>query len=254
MGECSSWWKASYSSFLTASNQFFKKCLESEASLANDNVIAAGHGYSMSNLDNILPFDEAVNANIPVWMTENCDNLKRSEDWNDAMKWARNFHYYLAQANVNAYIWWAGARPCSTTGENLIQLEEAIPGTTYYRVPRYYTYGPFTRFIEAGSHRVDVEAIPSEENQFPAELLMSAYVKDNTYTIVLVNSSEKESFSTLVEIEGKSFQNMIAYTSSEDVKWQRKKFNPSLSGLRSITVPKLSVVTVTGKIKDIAAE
>ena len=39
------------------------------------------------------PFDEAVNANIPVWMTENCDNLKRSEDWNDAMKWARNFHY-----------------------------------------------------------------------------------------------------------------------------------------------------------------
>ena len=56
------------------------------------------------------------------------------------------------------------------------------------------------------------------------------------------------------EIEGKSFQNMIAYTSSEDVKWQRKKFNPSLSGLRSITVPKLSVVTVTGKIKDIAAE
>ena len=254
MGECSSWWKASYSSFLTASNQFFKKCLESEASLANDNVIAAGHGYSMSNLDNILPFDEAVNANIPVWMTENCDNLKRSEDWNDAMKWARNFHYYLAQANVNAYIWWAGARPCSTTGENLIQLEEAIPGTTYYRVPRYYTYGQFTRFIEAGSHRVDVEAIPSEENQFPAELLMSAYVKDNTYTIVLVNSAEKESFSTLVEIEGKSFQNMIAYTSSEDVKWQRKKFNPSLSGLRSITVPKLSVVTVTGKIKDIAAE
>ena len=73
-----------------------------------------------------------------------------------------------------------GARPCSTTGENLIQLEEAIPGTTYYRVPRYYTYGQFTRFIEAGSHRVDVEAIPSEENQFPAELLMSAYVKDNT--------------------------------------------------------------------------
>ena len=38
----------------------------------------------------------------------------------------------------------------------------------------------FTRFIEAGSHRVDVEAIPSEEDQFPAELLMSAYVKDNS--------------------------------------------------------------------------
>ena len=38
------------------------------------------------------------------------------------------------------------------------------------------------------------------------------------------------------------------------LKWQRKKVNPSLSGLRSITVPKFSVVTITGKMKDIDAE
>lgn len=44
---------------------------------------------------------------------------------------------------------------------------------------------------------------------------------------------------------------MISYTSDEGVKWQRKKVNPSLSGLRSITVPKFSVVTITGKMKDI---
>ena len=78
----------------------------------------------------------------------------------------------------------------------------------------------------------------------------TAYVKDDTYTIVLINLSQKESFSTLIEIEGVEFQNMRTYTSSEYVKWKHKKINPSQSGLRSITVPKYSVVTVTGKMKN----
>ena len=101
---------------------------------------------------------------------------------------------------------------------------------------------------------MDVEAVSSEADKLPEELLVSAYIKDDTYTIVLVNASEKESFSTLVEIEGVEFQNMRTYTSSENVKWQQKKINPSSSGLRAITVPKYSVVTVTGKIKGHDAE
>ena len=143
-----------------------------------------------------------------------------------------------------------GARPCSTTGENLIQLEEALPSTYYYRVPRYYTFGQFSNFIEQNAVRVDVEAISSETDKLPEDLLVSAYVKDDTYTIVLINLSQKESFSTLIEIEGVEFQNMRTYTSSEYVKWKHKKINPSQSGLRSITVPKYSVVTVTGKMKN----
>ena len=79
-------------------------------------------------------------------------------------------------------------------------------------------------------------------------------MKDDTYTIVFVNTSKDESFTTLLEIDGVEFQNMRTYTSSEDVKWQHKKINPSLSGLRAITVPKYSVVTVTGKMKNHEAE
>lgn len=240
-----SWWN-------TAKNNV-NNGLDYKPELANDNVITAGHGYSTK--DNVIvPFDKAVEKNLHIWQTEVSDDKGRKETWEDAMKWAATFHTYLTNGNVNGFIWWAGARPCSTTGENLIQLEEALPGTTYYRVPRYYTYGQFTKFIAEGSHRVDVEAIPSEKDTFPEELLMSAYVKDDNYTIVLVNPSQKESFTALLEIEGKAFQNMIAYTSSESVKWQRKKVNPSLNGLRSITVPKYSVVTVTGKMKDIEAQ
>lgn len=240
-----SWWKTAMTNVNSG--------LQYKPELANDDVIAAGHGYSTKD-EVIAPFEEAVKKNMHVWQTEVSDDKGRKETWEDAMRWAKTFHTYLANGHVNGFVWWAGARPCSTTGENLIQLEEALPGTTYYRVPRYYTYGQFSKFIDAGSHRMDVETLPSEADPFPQELLVSAYVKDNRYTFVLVNPSEKESFTTLLEIEGKEFQNMIAYTSSESVKWQRKKINPSLNGLRAVTVPKYSVVTVTGLMKDVDAQ
>ena len=193
--------------------------------------------------------------NIHIWNTETSSTDTYDPSWKNAMQWATTFHNYLAVSNLNAFVWWAGARPC-TNNEALIKLEEALPGTNYERASRYYSYGQFTKFIPEGSRRVDVKTIAPEndEEAFPKELLMTAYVKDDTYTIVLVNNSTSKAFETKLEIEGKEFQTMIAYTSDEGVKWQRKKVNPSLSGLRAITVPKFSVVTITGKMKDMEAE
>ena len=114
----------------------------------------------------------------------------------------------------------------------MIRLEEALPGTNYERASRYYSYGQFTKFIPEGSRRVDIKTVAPEgdEEAFPKELLMTAYIKDDNYTIVLVNNSTSKAFETKLEIEGKEFQTMI------------------------ITVPKFSVVTITGKMKDIEAE
>ena len=77
----------------------------------------------------------------------------------------------------------------------------------------------------------------------------SAYIKDDTYTIVLVNKSKSKAFDALLEIDGKDFDSMVSYTSSSSVKWLRKKLNPSSTGKRSVTVPKYSVVTITGRFK-----
>lgn len=227
--------------------------LEKYPELADLKMVTAGHGYSTQD-KNIVPFEQALKHNIRIWQTEVSDDKKRVETWEDAMNWAKTFHYYLTAGQVSGFVWWAGARPCSSTGENLIQLEEALPSSTFYRVPRYYSYGQFTKFIERDAVRVDVEAISSETDKLPEDLFISAYVKDDTYTIVLVNKSEKESFSTLLEIEGMEFQNMRTYTSDENVKWKYKKINPSMNGLRAITVPKFSVVTITGKMKSHGAE
>lgn len=107
----------------------------------------------------------------------------------------------------------------------MIRLEEALPGTNYERASRYYSYGQFTKFIPEGSRRVDIKTVAPEgdEEAFPKELLMTAYIKDDNYTIVLVNNSTSKAFETKLEIEGKEFQTMISYTSDEGVKWQRKK-------------------------------
>lgn len=221
--------------------------------LEKANIVAAGHGYS-TVAKNIKPMQAAEDRGIHVWQTETCDDKSRDETWNDAMKWAENYQGYLMNARVNAIVWWAGARYCTSTGENLLQTDQWDFSTSYYRVDRYYSIGQFSRYIPRGSFRTDVEKIngTTSADKMPRELTASAYIKDddNTYTIVLVNSSKTKAFEAQVEIEGKEFENMISYTSSSSVKWLRKKLNPSLSGKRTVTVPKHSVVTITGKFRE----
>ncbi|MDR0743858.1 MAG: glycosyl hydrolase [Tannerella sp.] len=229
---------------------YLNNVLDSQPDIINDNIIAAGHGYWTSDAS-IVPYERFEEKGIQVWQTEVSDDSRRDESWNDAMKWAKTINTYFTVANTNAFLWWAGGRHCSSTGENLLQYEpDVFPGTGYYKVNRYYTIGHFSRYIPEGSYRVDVEAIPFEEDTFPEELQMSAYVKDDAYTIVLVNSSTTKSFSTLLNVDGREFQNMVSYTSDENRKWHRKKLNPSLNGLRYVTVPKYGVVTITGKLKN----
>ena len=227
--------------------------LDYKPELKNDNIVAAGHAYSTTEA-NVIPMERAEEAGIPVWLTETCDDKSRDETWKDAMTWAQRYHSFLTKARMNAVVWWAGARNCSTTGENLLQTNQYGLSQSFYRVNRYYSIGQFSRYIPRGARRVDVETESTKANKIPSNLSASAYIKDDTYTIVLVNNSEKDSFDALVEIERKTFQNMVSYTSSESVKWLRKKLNPSLTGKRAVTVPKYSVVTITGKFKDAGAE
>lgn len=222
--------------------------LNNNPDLVKANIVAAGHGYSTVDA-NILPMKAAQDLGIHVWQTETCDDKTRDETWNDAMKWAKNYHDYLTKANTSAVVWWAGARQCSTTGENLLQTDAWDFSNNYYRVDRYYSIGQFSRYIQRGSTRVDVETVSTTANRIPKELSASAYIKDDTYTIVLVNKSQTKGFDALLEIDGKEFDSMISYTSNSSVKWLRKKLNPSSTGKRSVTVPKYSVVTITGRFK-----
>lgn len=232
------WWDPSIT--------WMQNTLQYKPELADDGLVAAGHGYS-TVASNIKPMAAAQDKDIHVWLTETCDDKSRDETWTDAMKWALNYQTYMTKANTSALVWWAGARQCSSTGENLLQTIGWPISRSYYRVDRYYSIGQFSRYIPRNSQRVDVETISTSANKLPKDLTTSAYIKDDTYTIVLVNSSKSRAFDALLDIDGYDFESMVSYTSSASVKWFRKKLNPSMSGKRSVTVPKYSVVTITGK-------
>lgn len=225
------------------------EALEKNEDLVNANIVATGHGYSTVDV-NIRPMAAAEARGIHVWQTETCDDKTRDETWNDAMKWAKNYHDYLTKARTNAILWWAGARECSWTGENLLQTNAWDFSDDYYRVDRYYSIGQFSRYIQRGSIRVDVETESTTANRIPRDLNVSAYIKDDTYTIVLVNNSKTKALDTLLEIDGKEFDSMVSYTSNSSVKWLRKKLNPSATGKRYVNIPKYSVVSITGKLRE----
>ena len=229
------------------------KTLKYKPELVDDDIVAAGHGYSTVTAS-IQPMKSAEDKGIHVWQTETCDDKTRFETWDDAIKWAENYQNYMVRANTSAIVWWAGARECSTTGENLIQTIGGPISRSFYRVERYYSIGQFSRYIPRDSRRVDVEKVSTSANRIPKALSASAYIKDDTYTIVLVNSSKTMAVDALVEVDGFNIESMVSYTSSASVKWLRKKHNPSMSGKRSITIPKFSVVTIQGRFGEKESE
>ena len=120
---------------MVSSKDFTDTILQNYPEAKDFNLIAAGHGYSLSpdimpiKVDKeylktaILPFEMAEKADIPVWITEISDVNPLDISIHDGLKWAVTFHNYLTKANVNAIIWWGGAMPTSNN-ESLIILDK----------------------------------------------------------------------------------------------------------------------------------
>lgn len=230
-----------------AGGDYIKDALTKNAQLAESNIIAAAHGYLSADVT-IKPFQAAIDKNLKVWQTELSNTSAYDPSWDDAIKWAVTFHTYLANGRVNAFVWWAGARPVSNN-ESLIKLEEKVPGMSYEKPMRYYAFGQFTKYILPESHRVGIDKTTLQENTnvIPDEVLTTAYIKDDIYTAVIVNPTNKP-IETRVEVVGKKIRNMRIYTSSESVQWSKKKINPAPSGARAFMIPAKGIVTVTGNL------
>ena len=77
----------------------------------------------------IVPHELAEKNSRPVWVTEISDINPLDATINDGLKWANTFHAYLTDANVNTFVWWAGAMPTGNN-ESLIVLNPDRKG--YY--------------------------------------------------------------------------------------------------------------------------
>ena len=98
--------------------------------MPSDKLIAAGHGYILPDSlplpaelrqTPVIPFAEAEQQKIPVWVTEISDITPLDTSMEDGLRWATTFHHYLEKAHVSAIVWWAGAQPTGNN-ESLIVL------------------------------------------------------------------------------------------------------------------------------------
>ena len=100
-----SWWKAGVT--------FLENGLKACPDLVNSNIIAAAHGYTLIGNTEFVQSPLCAENNIHLWNTETSSTDTYDPSWKNAMQWATTFHNYLAVSNLNAFIWWAGASPCT---------------------------------------------------------------------------------------------------------------------------------------------
>lgn len=198
--------------------------------------IAAGHGY----FGVISPYERAVEYGKRVWQTEisKTDNLVT--DMEDGLFWAKRYHDYLTDANVNAFIYWLGARP-ATNNESLIVLN----GDTDYTIAkRYDTFGNFTRYIKPGYVRLNSTVNPT------SNVYTSAYKNPETgeFTMVAINNTAEEKSFAMI-LNGAQCAKLKRYVTTASNRWQEESdvYNTDNSSFRFVLPPK-SVVTFTGQV------
>lgn len=210
-------------------------------------LIAAGHGYvipdTISSLPAeylktpIVPFKRAEEAHVPVWLTEISDITPLDISMKDALYWGETFHKYLSEANINALVWWCGARP-TTNNESLIVLDS--DQNRFILPKRYDVFGNFSRYISEGSIRLNID------NQI-SELLISAYKHEGEYTIVIVNPLSTAREFQLDIAAMKPDPDLIGYLTNNTHKWEQQTYHADRKSHFVISVPAEAVLTLTGK-------
>lgn len=249
-GENPFWSAVSAQAAFVSSLHFVDQILTQYPEIRQFSPIASGHGYTLpdsypapkdSLLTPVVPFAQAEEMQIPVWLTEISDTDALDSTQTDGVKWAVRFHEFLTVAHVNAFIWWGGAMPTSNN-ESLVVLDPDRNG--YFMTKRFYTYGNFTRYIPVGSKRIQTVC-----GEGASGLLVSAYKAGKTYTVVAINPTG-QTIRTTLQPEGVTIQGPLnRYLTDEGGNWQPSTIEPGNKQAYTIEVPANSVATFTGNIQ-----
>lgn len=231
---------------MISSTDFVNNVLQTHADMPEKNIIAAGHGYVLPDTiplpaelrrTPIVPFEEALKRNIPMWVTEISDITPLDVSMEDGLRWATAFHEYLMEAQVSAIIWWLGAQP-TKTNESLIVLNQQEG--SFIKTKRYDTFGNYTRYIPRGSR-----GMGNQPNGLPEEVKVSSFRYGNQFTIVVVNPTDRQLTSQLLLENGKVVKGSLRnYITTADKQWSEG----TITGSTLEFLPQ-SVTTFTGEIQ-----
>lgn len=231
---------------MISSADFVNNVLQTHADMPEKNIIAAGHGYVLPDTiplpaelrrTPIVPFEEALKRNIPMWVTEISDITPLDVSMEDGLRWATAFHEYLMEAQVSAIIWWLGAQP-TKTNESLIVLNQQEG--SFIKTKRYDTFGNYTRYIPRGSR-----GMGNQPNGLPEEVKVSSFRYGNQFTIVVVNPTDRQLTSQLLLENGKVVKGSLRnYITTADKQWSEG----TSTGSTLEFLPQ-SVTTFTGELQ-----
>ena len=233
-----------------SSQKFVDEILACHPDMDSDLYIASGHGYEIPLSQYIpgekdvevpiVPYEKAMDKGQHIWVTEvsSIDSLDLSMD--NGLKWATLFHRYLTDAQVNGFVWWAGAMPTSNN-ESLIVLDK--DRENYTLTKRFAAYGNYTRYIPVGSSRIE-----SNVSSMSTGLLVSSFCYDKQYTTVVVNPTDKALICSLQSDDADLIGTLMQYTTTESKNWEQTEIKQNGQKYR-LKVPSKSVVSLVGFIK-----
>lgn len=231
--------------FVMGSKNYVRDILTLNTKITNFPIIAAGHGYidPVTKKDpGIEPFDKAQSKGVPVWLTEISDpNEKYDPTMTSGLKWAKKFHRYLCEANAGAIVWWAGALPDGGTTEGLINIDKNR--VDYEVTKRCEVFGNFSRYIPVGSTRISAQYNPD------LGYMVSGYKYDKSYTVVAINSSDKEMTFSLALENAAAVGSLQGYVTDDTRKWEAMEAVLPANGSYVLTLPARSVVSYTGSVQ-----
>ena len=231
---------------MISSADFVNNVLQTHADMPENNIIAAGHGYVLPDTiplpaelrrTPIVPFEEALKRNIPMWVTEISDITPLDVSMEDGLRWATTFHDYLMEAQVSAIVWWLGAQP-TKTNESLLVLNQQEG--SFVKTKRYDTFGNYTRYIPRGSR-----GMGNQLTGLPEEVKVSSFRHGNQFTVVVVNPTDRQLTSQLLLENGKVVKGSLRnYITTADKQWSEG----TITGSTLEFLPQ-SVTTFTGELQ-----
>ncbi|WP_312640434.1 glycoside hydrolase [Hydrogenoanaerobacterium sp.] len=195
--------------------------------------IVGGHQYNGA----IVPFTVSQSKNKHVWETEVSDTGIYKNHIKDGVGWAKRIHAFMADAEINAFMYWLGAS-YKTNNESLIRLYN---DGSYVPAKRLYTMGNFSKFVKPGYVRIGATANPEKG------IYISAYKNPNTgeFSIVAINDSDSNKVINLVP-NGFSTGTLTPNVTNEKVNLEQYEDIALKNGKFTVSLGGYSVTTFTG--------
>jgi O-glycosyl hydrolase len=162
------------------SAQQYAAAIEADPVASSYTPLFTSHGYSAA------PDSPLAGWSKPVWQTEWSTFETWDPAWDDGtdasgFTWAQNIYNGLANANLNAFLYWWGSSPASVSDDNgnLIQIN----GSTVLTSARLWAFANYSDFIRPGAVRIGATSSNSAVE-------LTAYKNTNgTVAIVALNTA-----------------------------------------------------------------